>query len=100
MESAALRNLWDAGALDRDARITAGVARGDASLHDLAARLDSLWLTDMAHMHNVAAIAAIDTVSRFIAINSVLEVDLFEQINVEHASGTIQACVSELSALT
>ena len=59
MVSAALRMLWEAGALDRDARIfTTGVVLGDAGFHDFAARLDPLWLTDVAHSHDVRAIAA------------------------------------------
>ena len=98
MASAALRTLWDAGALDRDARITTGVVLGDASLHDFAARLEPLWLTDVAHTHDVAALAAIGTGSRFIALNSAVEVDLFGQVNAERARGAIQAGAGGLPA--
>ncbi len=95
MISAAVRTLWDAGAIDRDARITTGVVLGDAAFHDFAAQLDTLWLTDVAHTHDVAAIAAIP---RFIAVNAAVEVDLFGQVNSERANGVIQAGAGGLPA--
>lgn len=88
MVTAALRTLWEASAIDRDARITTGVVLGDSGFHDFAGRLEPLWLTDVAHTHDMAAIAAIP---RFIAINSAVEVDLFGQVNAERAGGVIQA---------
>jgi acyl-CoA hydrolase len=88
MMSGALRSLWDAGAIDRDARITTGVVLGDRALHDFAARLEPLWLTDVTHTHDVAAISVIP---RFVAINAAAEVDLFGQVNSERAAGVIQA---------
>lgn len=93
--SGSLRTLWDAGALDRDARITTGVVLGDASLHDFAGRLDRLWLTDVPHTHGVPAVAAIP---RFMAINTAVEVDLFGQVNAERANGVIQAGAGGLLA--
>ena len=86
-----LRTLWDAGAIDRDARITTGVVLGDASLRDFTSRLDRLWLTDVTRTHDLAAIAAATQGSRFVAVNGALEVDLFGQVNAERAGGAIQA---------
>ena len=88
MVSGAVRALWLAGAIDRDARITTGVVLGDHAMHDFAARLEPLWLTDVAHTHDVAAMGAIP---RFIAINAAAEVDLFGQVNSERVGGVIQA---------
>jgi len=56
LTSEALRTLWDAGALERDARITTGVLLGDAALHDFAASLEGLWLTDVTQTHGSDAI--------------------------------------------
>ena len=95
MVASSLQRLWEAGALDRDARITAGVVLGDAAFHDFAARLETLWLTDASHTHDAAAIAAIP---RFIAINGAVEVDLFGQVNSERANGVIQAGAGGLPA--
>jgi len=95
MVSASLRTLWEAGVLDRDARITTGVALGPAAFHDFIAAQAQLWFTDVAHTHDVAAIAAIP---RFIAINSAVEVDLFGQVNSERAAGAIQAGAGGLPA--
>ncbi len=86
--TAAIRTLWEAGALDRDARITTGVVIGDAALQDFAARLEPLWLTDTGHTHDVRALA---TTPRFIAINGAMQVDLFGQVNAERAGGVMQA---------
>jgi acyl-CoA hydrolase len=88
MVSAAMRRLWEAGALDRDARIVTGVVLGDETLHDFAGRLEALWLTDVSHTHDASAMAAIP---RFVAINTAVEVDLFGQVNSERSRGTIQA---------
>ena len=95
MVSPSMRTLWEAGALDRDARITSGVALGPASFHDFVAAHPTLWFTDVAHTHDVAVIAAIP---RFIAINSAVEVDLFGQVNSERAGGAIQAGAGGLPA--
>ena len=95
MVSPSMRTLWEAGALDRDARITTGVALGPAAFHDFVAAHPTLWFTDVAHTHDVAMIAAIP---RFIAINSAVEVDLFGQVNSERAGGAIQAGAGGLPA--
>lgn len=86
--SSALRTLWDAGALDRDAPITTGVVLGDTSFHDFVARLPPLRLVDVTKTHDPAIVAAIP---RFVAINAAAEVDLFGQVNGERVGGIIQA---------
>lgn len=88
MVSNATRILWETQALDRDARITAGCALGDANFYDFVARHDKFWFTDASATHNIASIAAIP---RFMAINSAVEVDLFGQVNSERAQGALQA---------
>ena len=95
MVSPSMRSLWEASALDRDARITTGVALGPASFHDFVAAHPTVWFTDVAHTHDVAAIAAIP---RFIAINGAIEVDLLGQVNSERAGGAIQAGAGGLPA--
>lgn len=95
MVSGALRTLWNAGALDRDARITTGVVLGDETLHAFAGELPTLWLTDVRHTHDPLAIAAMP---RFVAINGALEVDLFGQVNAERAGGALQAGAGGLPA--
>jgi acyl-CoA hydrolase len=98
LASAALRVLWDAGALDRDARITTGVLLGDAALHEFAACLEPLWLTDVTHTHASDAILAATRGTRFVAVNSAVEVDLLGQVNAERANGAILAGAGGLPA--
>lgn len=88
MVSTAARTLWEAGALDRDARITTGCALGTADFYDFVAAHDNFWFTDASATHHLATIAAIP---RFMAINAAVEVDLFGQVNSERAQGAIQA---------
>jgi acyl-CoA hydrolase len=99
--SQALPRLWEAGALDRDARITTGVLLGDPRLHDVIRSLPQLWLTDVRTTHGVSSIAALPGLgdsTRFVAINSAVEVDLFGQINAERAGGLLQAGAGGLPA--
>ena len=97
MASSALRTLALAlaGTLDEDARVTTGVVLGDSALHDFAARLPQLWMTDISHPHSPAAIAQIP---RFVAINAAVEVDLFGQVNAERVQGALQAGAGGLMA--
>ena len=95
MLPAALQTLWEAGAMDRDARVTTGVVLGDSTLRDFAARLEPLWLTDVTQTHGAAALA---TIPRLVAINSAVEVDLFGQVNSERVGGVIQAGAGGLPA--
>ncbi len=95
MLPSALRTLWDAGALDRDAPLTTGVVLGDAALRDFAATLPHLRLVDVTQTHDPARIAALP---RFVAVNGAVEVDLFGQVNAERAGGSIQAGAGGLPA--
>ena len=95
MLPSAVMRLWEAGAMDRDARLTTGMVLGDARLHDFAARTPQVWLTDATQTHSPALLAA---TPRFIAINSAIEVDLFGQTNAERAGGAIQAGAGGLPA--
>jgi acyl-CoA hydrolase len=95
MLPAALRRLWDAGAMDRDARITTGVVLGNSALHGFVAELAPLWMTDVDHTHSAAVLA---TIPRFVAINGAVEVDLFGQVNAERAGGLLQAGAGGLPA--
>lgn len=88
MVTSAVRELSEAGALDADARITTGMALGDAAMHDFAARHEKLWFTDVGQTHDLAALARI---ARFVAINSAVEVDLFGQVNSERIGGALLA---------
>lgn len=93
--SSALQTLWEAGAMDRDARITTGVVLGDQGFRDFVAQLPQLWLAPVTETHHLPALAAIP---RFIAINSAVEVDLFGQVNAERANGSLQAGAGGLPA--
>jgi acyl-CoA hydrolase len=95
MVSSAVRTLWEAGALDRDATILGGAVLGSAGFYDYAARLERLRLTDVRHTHGLAQLAGIP---RLVAINSALEVDLFGQVNAERGSGAIRAGAGGLPA--
>ncbi len=86
--SSALQTLWESGALDRDARITTGVVLGDPSFRDFVAQLETLWLTDVRHTHDLVALSLIPGLT---AINSAIEVDLLGQVNAERANGMIQS---------
>jgi len=98
LASAALRTLWDGGALDRDARITTGVLLGDAALHAFAERLEPLWLTDVTQTHAPGAIVAAAQGARFVAINGAVEVDLLGQVNAERVNGAVVAGAGGLPA--
>jgi len=93
--SPALQTLWEAGAMDRDARITTGVVLGDQRFRDFVAQLPHLWLAPVTETHRLATLAAIP---RLKAINSAVEVDLFGQVNAERANGALQAGAGGLPA--
>lgn len=95
LASSALQTLWEAGAMDPDAPIVAGVVLGDARFRDFAARLKPLWLASVEHTHSLAVLAQIP---RLVAINSAVEVDLFGQVNAERVGGSLVAGAGGLPA--
>ena len=96
--SQSLHTLWQAGALDCDARISTGVVLGDSALHGFVGALPNLWLTDVTQTHGPPALAALAETSRFVAINAAVEVDLFGQVNAERAASVLQAGAGGLPA--
>jgi acyl-CoA hydrolase len=100
MVTESLTTLWHAGALDRDARIVTGVVLGSERLQALASELETLWLTDVRTTHDPAVIIqrCRERGSRFVGINSAVEVDLFGQVNAERAAGVLQAGAGGLPA--
>lgn len=90
-----VETMWDSGALDRDTSIVTGVVLGPPDFYDYAGRLGRIHLCDVRETHDVASVARI---SRFVALNSAAEVDLFGQINSERSNGTIQSGAGGLPA--
>jgi len=88
MVTEAVRFLWDAGALDRDARIPNGFALGSIDFYRFVAQNERIWMTDAGVTHDIVRIAAIP---RFVAVNSAMQVDLLGQVNSERAAGVLQA---------
>lgn len=95
MVTRAMQDLWQHGAMDRDHRITTGAILGDQLFMDFAAHLENLWVTDIRHTHNVAAIGRIP---RFTAVNGAIEVDLFGQVNAERTADGLVAGAGGLPA--
>jgi len=88
MVTEAVRFLWEAGALDRDAPIPNGFALGSMDFYRFVGENDRIWMTDAGVTHDIVRIAAIP---RFVAVNSAVEVDLFGQVNSERTAGTVHA---------
>lgn len=80
-----LLGLERAGALaSRDNAITTGVAWGSRPLYEFVSEQRRVRFAPVGWTHDVRNIAAID---RFVAINSVVEVDLLGQANAEMIGG-------------
>ncbi|MGZ8410948.1 MAG: acetyl-CoA hydrolase/transferase family protein [Hyphomicrobium sp.] len=80
-----LLSLEKAGALaSRDGAITTGVAWGTRALYDFVADQPRVHFAPVGWTHDIRNIAAI---ARFVAINSVVEVDLLGQANAEMIGG-------------
>lgn len=90
-----VQTLWESGALDRDARITAGAILGDAGFQEFAASRPNVWLTDVRRTHDPLVTGALP---RFMAVNGAVEVDLFGQLNAERAQGMLLAGAGGLPA--
>ena len=88
MVTEAVRFLWEAGALDRDARIPNGFALGSLDFYRFVAENERIWMTDAGVTHDIVRIAAIPD---FVAVNSAVEVDLLGQVNSERTGGTLLA---------
>jgi len=65
---------------DMPGAVTAGVALGSAALYDAVASDPRLRFRPVGYTHDIRTLAAIP---RLVAINSVIEVDLFGQANAE-----------------
>ena len=91
MVSNAARELWESGALDRDARITTGVGLGTDEFYRYVAEQKPFWFTDASQTHDFAAVAE---TPRFIAVNSAVEIDLLGQVNSERADGALLSSAS------
>ncbi len=77
--------LVEAGAIAaRDGAITTGVALGDDALYRFVADNCRVRFAPVGWTHDIATLRAID---RFVAINSVIEVDLLGQANAEILGG-------------
>lgn len=85
MVSDPLLQAIDAGAIEADdGAIVAGVALGTRALYSRAASDQRFRFEPVGYTHAHATLAAIP---RFVAINSVIEVDLFGQANGEFING-------------
>jgi acyl-CoA hydrolase len=77
--------LVEAGAIaGRADAITTGVALGDETLYDFVADNPAVRFAPVGWTHDIATLRAIE---RFVAINSVIEVDLLGQANAEMVGG-------------
>jgi acyl-CoA hydrolase len=80
-----VRRLAQAGAIaDTDGAITAGIAWGGPAFYRFCAEDPRVRFAPVGVTHDVCQLGAID---RFIAINAVIEVDLFGQANAEMIDG-------------
>ena len=77
--------LEEAGALaTRDGAVTTGVAWGTRALYDFVTDQPRVQFAPVGWTHDIRNIAAIE---RFVALNSVVEVDLLGQANAEMIGG-------------
>lgn len=67
-------------------KVVTGVALGGAGFFDFLGASPSILFRPADYTHDVATIARLDN---FVAVNSVLEVDLFGQINAETQAGRL-----------
>ncbi|MCP5365163.1 MAG: hypothetical protein H6905_08060 [Hyphomicrobiales bacterium] len=83
--SSTLMSLIEAGSIaDDDGVITAGIALGDSSFHAFIADNPLFRFAPVGETHDIETLRRIP---RFVAINGVIEVDLFGQANAEMVSG-------------
>jgi acyl-CoA hydrolase len=79
-----LRLLSASGIAEERAAITAGVALGTSDLYAFVANNPRVRFAPVGYTHDIATLKAIP---RFVAINSVIEVDLLGQANAEMIGG-------------
>ena len=80
-----VRRLAETGAIGAaDGAITTGIAWGGPELQRFCAADRRVGFAPVGHTHDPATLRAID---RFVAINAVIEVDLFGQANAEFVGG-------------
>jgi acyl-CoA hydrolase len=95
MVSAAVTGLIDAGVIEGERAIEAGVALGDASFYERVGRDDTFYFRPVHETHDIRRIA---TIPDFCAINSAVSVDLFGQVNAECVAGRLIAGAGGLPA--
>ncbi len=80
-----VRRLAEDGAIaDAEGAITAGIAWGGPALHRFCNEDSRVRFAPVGRTHDVVRLGAID---RFVAVNAVIEVDLFGQANAEMING-------------
>jgi acyl-CoA hydrolase len=95
MVSSPVTKLIDAGAIEGERAIQAGVALGDAAFYERVGVDDTFYFRPVRETHDVRRISIIPA---FCAINSALSVDLFGQVNAETAGGRLIAGAGGLPA--
>lgn len=89
--------LEASGALDRDLPVVTGTAVGSAQLYDALADRKRFSMCPVSCTHSFKTISDIEN---FIAINSVLQIDLFGQVSAEGGSGKLIASPGGLPDFT
>jgi acyl-CoA hydrolase len=87
--------LLDAGVLDPDVPIQAGVALGDAAFYSRLDRNERFYFRPVSETHDIRHIS---TISNFVAINAALEIDLLGQVNCYSLDGKLFAGVGGMPA--
>jgi acyl-CoA hydrolase len=95
MVSSPVTRLIDAGAIEGERGIQAGVALGDAAFYERIGADDTFYFRPVSETHDVRRVSIIPA---FCAINSALSVDLFGQVNAETAGGRLVAGAGGLPA--
>ena len=85
-----ITGLLDAGAIEGEAAIVAGVALGDEALYRRLAEDTSFYFRSVGETHDVCRIAQIPG---FVSVNAAIEVDLFGQVNCDCLDGRLLAGV-------
>lgn len=84
MVTMAVRDLADAGALDRDHPVVAATLSGDLGFYNWLRNRNDISLHPIRHTHHPAVLAGLQGL---MAVNSAIEVDLLGQVNAERIGG-------------